>query len=165
MTPPAHRGRAGLEGYLLVETAVALVLLSMGAYVIHGTIQQALVTRGQAQDYTQARFLIEQVMSQIELQPRTVEGTQSGQFTGAYSRFSWSSEVSRVDIPKPEPPGNLPEGWVAPATELEYPVPYLMHAKVTLKWQRAGEAYSEFAETLFNSAKLWQPPNQGGAGQ
>ncbi len=157
------RSPSGREGYLLVETAVALVLLSLGAYVIHGTIQQALVTRGQAQDYTQARFLIEQAMSQIELQPQSPEGSQSGQFEGAYSRFRWTSETSRVDIPKPAPPASPPEGWSPPQGELEFPIPYLMRAKVTVLWERAGKEYSEFAETLFNSGKLWQPIDSGGA--
>ncbi|MCH7909983.1 MAG: hypothetical protein IIB38_10245, partial [Candidatus Hydrogenedentes bacterium] len=65
--------RRTISGYILLETAVALVLLSVGATTVHRTIQEAIRTRGQAQDYTRVRFLLDQVVADIEIQPELTE--------------------------------------------------------------------------------------------
>lgn len=146
----------GRGGYILVEATVALVLLSVSAYAIHGTIRQALITRGQAQDYTQARFLLERIASEVALQPMVQAESQSGRFEGEFSRFEWSYTLSRVDVPLPEPPPFPPPDWVEP-DDFEYRVEYLGAITATVSWQRAGQPYSESLETLFNPFKLWQP--------
>ena len=152
----ARRRRPGRGGYILVEATVALVLLSLGAYAVHGTIRQALITRGQAQDYTQVRFLLERIASEVSLQPMVKEESQSGSFTGDFSRFAWSYTLSRVDVPLPQPPPFPPAGWAEPE-DFEYQVEYLGLITATVTWQRAGQPYSESLETLFNPFKLWQP--------
>ncbi|MDP7638545.1 MAG: hypothetical protein QGG73_02355 [Candidatus Hydrogenedentes bacterium] len=162
-TPPSDsrtntpRRGSGRGGYILVEATVALVLLSLGAYAVHGTIRQALITRGQAQDYTQARFLLERITAEVALQPMVKAESQSGVFGPEFSRFSWSYTLSKVDMPLPQPPPIPPQDWVEPE-DFEYRVEYLGSITATVTWQRAGQPYSESLETLFNPFKLWQPP-------
>jgi hypothetical protein len=154
-----RRQRSRRGGYILLETTVALVLLSLGSYAIHGGIRQALIMRGQAQDYTQVRFLLERIAAEVELQPMVKPESQSGRFSGEFSRFSWSYTLRRVDVPLPKTPPIPPDGWVEP-DDFEYQVEYLGGITATVTWQRAGQPYSESLETLFNPFRLWQPPEE-----
>ena len=152
--------RHSVYGFILIETAVALVVLSAGAFVVHGTIQQALQTRGQAQDFTRARFLFEGLVSRLELQPELTVHSREGQFDGEHSRFSWSYRVGRVDVPKPAAPLRPRPKNVKVVKRFAYQVDheYLAHVRVTVNWSRSGKTFSESYETLLPSRKLWQPP-------
>lgn len=148
------------HGYILVETAVALVVLSAGAFVVHGTIQQALQTRGQAQDYTRARFLLEGLVADLEMQPQVAVHAAEGRFEGEHDRFSWDYRVRRVNVPKPVAPLRpAPEGSKK-AKPFEYLADrdYLAHMRATVYWTRSGRSFSESYETLLRTSKLWQPP-------
>lgn len=148
--------RRGQDGYIMLEAAVALVLLTAGVYAVHGTIQQAIEARGQARDYTQVRFLLEEVLADVEMQPKLVEHEERGRFDPPHERFSWSYAVRRIDLPLPEIPEELTEGGI------EFPVEYLAHVTATVTWTRGGREYSESFETLFSPEKLWQPPKEPG---
>ena len=50
-------------GYVMVETVVAMGLLSVSMVAIHGAVRQTVIARGQAQDYTIARFLLEEIVA------------------------------------------------------------------------------------------------------
>ena len=95
------------RGYILVETIVAMALLSAGMVAIQGGLRQAVLVRGQARDYTQARFLMDGLIADLSLQPEHVQGSKSGRFSGEYDRFSYTWTISRVDVPVPQglPPG------------------------------------------------------------
>lgn len=151
--------RARRRGYILVETAVALVLLSVGAFTVHRTIQEAIRTRGQAQDFTRARFLMSQTMGKILEQPLLVGRTNSGTYEGDDSRFSWTSEIKRAPVPVPKAPLR-PRPPNAPQVVFEYldQRDYLGRVTVTVTWQRSGMSFSESSETLLAPNRLWQPP-------
>ncbi|MCX5758208.1 MAG: hypothetical protein NTU83_06820, partial [Candidatus Hydrogenedentes bacterium] len=100
-------------GYILFEALMALSLLSMSLIVIHNGLRQTILVREQARDYTQARFLLENVMAKVELQPLLTQATDSGGFQGELSRFHWTWKVSKVDIPPPPFPSNLPQEVIA----------------------------------------------------
>jgi len=138
------------EGYILLESAVALVLLSIGTYAVHGTIQQAITARGQAQDYTQARFLLEGLVAEIEQQPEVPELQRKGQFPAPNDRFSWSYSVRRVNLPLPEPTP------LANGSTVRYTTRYLGHVNARIEWERRGQPDSESFETLISSQKFWQ---------
>lgn len=140
--------RRGTQGYILVETMVALVLLSIGAFAVQGTIRESLLTRGQAQDYTRARFLLQDLIADIELQPLLAAGKHTGQFKGADDRFRWDTEVRRVDVPKlkgGQKPFRFPEGFE-----------YLTRVRATIYWKRGGREFSETMETLLSPEHLFQ---------
>lgn len=152
--------RARAAGYILIETAVAVLLLSVGAFAVHRTIQEAIRTRGQAQDYTRARFLLDQRMAEVLAQPVMVEARAQGRFSGQDDRFSWSSAIRRVNTPVPRTPLRPPREGAPLAAPFEFPRSrdYLAAVQVTVSWERGGMNFSETYETLLPPQRLWQPP-------
>lgn len=152
--------RAG-GGYILLEATVALLLLSIGAYAAHGVIRQAIETRGQAQDYTTVRFLLEQLIAQAELQRELVDTQREGTFTGEYDRFSWTYTVRRVNLPPPPAPEDPWGGYRAERPFQYSPLTsYIVHVSATVTWRRAGREYSETMETLLTPYRRWLSPGE-----
>ncbi len=156
-------------GYILFEAIAALAVLSIGLFGVQAAIRQATITRAQAVDFTCARFLLEQVMSEAEIQPRLLPGETEGQFSGEFERFRWKREIRETafrgpDVPMPPEDTaavNAPgAGRVPPVTErprMKYKVPTLGVARVTIMWERAGRSFEASAETVFNPDKLISP--------
>ncbi len=150
----SSRRKHSRSGYILVEATTALVILSIGAYAIHASLRQAVITRGQAEDYTHVRFLLGRVLAELEKQPLVEAGTESGTFEAPFERFSWTSEVRRADLPYPTFVGGpVPSD---PAFTYTDGLDYLVHVKATVSWARAGSPFSESLETLLRPEKLWQ---------
>lgn len=160
----AHRAtrRVSQGGYILLEATVALFLLGVVSYAIHGTFQQALMTRAQAQDYTRVRFLLEQVLAEQQLQPLVTQSSGGGFFDNEEdSRFMWEYEIRKITLPKPKVPDTSPpDGGVR--GEFKYPKEssFLVHVVVTVTWMRGGQEFSESLETLFSPRKLWQSEDE-----
>jgi len=153
MTDMQRTSLIASRGWILMETLVALVVLSVGILATNRALGESLFTRAMAQDYTQARFFLEQVMSELELQPRLAENsTGQGDFGKDYPRFSYKWNVSRVDIPVPQIPPeillNFPDG-------VKLPVPYLGKISVTVSWTRREQTFSRTADTLISPQKLF----------
>ena len=147
-------------GYILLEALVSLSLLSIGMLYIHRALQQAIVVRAQTQDYTQARFLLEDMVGYLQLQPQFIEKTDSGGYDEEeLRRFKWAWEISKIDLPMPELPPDLPEEVRA---NLVLNVKYLTKIKATISWTRTHRGkkfkYEESIETLSKPGKLWIPP-------
>lgn len=143
-------------GYILVETIVSMGLLSIGMVAIQGGIRQAIITRGQAQDFTTARFLMEQVAGEKQIQIELVESKGEGHFEGDLSRFAYEWEISKVEIPKPEITGEVPPE-MRQRLEQEFKG-YMGKLRVRIRWTRAGMPFEAVGETLLKPEQLWQPP-------
>jgi len=140
------------EGWVLIETLVALVLLSVGVLAINRALREAMETRAIARDFTTARFLLEERISELEMQPVLREGTVlAGDFGNEHERFSYTCSVTKVEVPRPEIPPDVQAVLLEP---IELPEPYLGKISVTIKWTRAGRAFDATAETLVSSRKL-----------
>ncbi|MDZ4860313.1 MAG: hypothetical protein SGI88_15150 [Candidatus Hydrogenedentes bacterium] len=151
--------RSRKEGWVLMETLVALVLLSIGVLAINRALRETLATRAIARDYTTARFLLEEKMGELEIQTGHLEGASSaGDFGEKQQRFSYAWSVARVDLPEPVIPVEL-QPFVIDLPEL--PEPYLGRISVTISWTRAGRNYSATAESLLSSKRLLvkEPPD------
>lgn len=140
-------------GYILVETIVAMGLLSVSMLMIHANIRQAVITRGQAQDYTTARMLLDDIMArqliQVVLSPRS----EKGQFPPPNERFSYSWELTRIELPRPPIPAHLD---VMAQEQLEdLFVEYMGKMRATVEWTRAGRTFSAEAETLISPNQFW----------
>ncbi|GMV90583.1 MAG: hypothetical protein AMXMBFR82_03610 [Candidatus Hydrogenedentota bacterium] len=157
---PCHNQRSiaarriqSCAGWILVETMVALMVLSIGGVAVNRAMQEALITRAMARDFTTARFLLEQVMSDLELQRALIEGaSQSGGFGDDHPQFSYRWNVSTVPVPQPELP---PLATATLAQPVEYPVPYLGKIHVTVSWSRAGRAFERSLETLVSPDQVY----------
>ncbi len=145
-------------GYIFVETIVAMGVLSLSTLVIQGALRQAILTRAQAQDYTTARFLLEQVAGEQALLFQQPEGSGSGTFSAPYEAYAYSWKRERLDIPYPDRVGSL-----FPEERLRFEekfVKYMGKLTVTVTWQRAGAAFEARGETLLRTDLLWLPPEE-----
>lgn len=135
-------------GYILFESLMAMLILSISISVIQRGMQQAIIVKGQSQDYATAQFLLQELMAELEEQPVLSEGIERGRFRGDVSRFAWEREVRRLDMPKvPSKQGPVrPPAW------------YMAHLRVTVSWTRRNESYSESLETLLPPERLFVPP-------
>jgi len=149
--------RRTARGYILIETVVAMAVLSVSMVAIQRGARQTLYIRGQARDYTQARFLLENLIAEADLQPKHVEGMQSGRFGGDFDRFSWTVAISRVDLPMPPIPPDVPEEEIKELT-----CEYLTCVRATVAWMRAGREFEETAETLLAPERLFVPKEEDG---
>lgn len=150
----ARRCSRFTRGYILLEAVIAMALLSVGIIAIQGSLRQAVIVRGQATDYTQARFLLDEIMGKYELQPMLVEGSDSGVCKAPYSRFKWKSKVTKVEVPMPPIPPSIPPDK---AEKLKLDAGYLAKIEATVTWQRNKRDFSERAETLWSPEKLFVP--------
>jgi hypothetical protein len=153
------RTRRG-TGYIFVETLVAMAVLSLSTVVIQEAIRQAILARGEAMDYTTARFLIEKVMADRMLVFEQPEGTGQGTFDAPFERFSYSWEVKRVQVPMPDLPTIMTpedEGFF----RANY-VKYLGKLSVKVNWSRAGTPFTAVAQTLLRKDMVWMPPDENG---
>ena len=152
------KARAG-RGYIFVESLVAMAVLSVSAVAIQEAVRQAILARGEAMDYTTARFLLEKVFADRMLVFEQPEGEGKGTFDPPFQRFAWSWEVKRVEIPLPElPPTMLPE-------DVKYfkdnYLKYIGKLSVKVTWSRAGTPFTAAAETL-RGGMVWMPPADPG---
>lgn len=144
--------RTRREGWILLETIVALVLLSVAMVAVNRAMYEAALTRAQAQDYTQARFLLEEKMAELTMWPVVAcPLAKAGGFGEAHPRFSWEWSVSEVRIAPPRLPGQTGRR-LPPDMQLEERV--LGRLEVTVRWTRAGRGYERTAKTLLPSDRI-----------
>lgn len=141
-------------GYVLLESLMAISVLSVSLVIVHRDMQQAIQVRGMGRDATEVRFLIEKLMADIALQVQLPECERKGEFDGELSRYSWRWKVSRYVMPKPPMPPHLNAQEVQ---QFRLASPHLMKAEVWVKWTRNGTEREEKAETLFSPQKLFVP--------
>lgn len=154
-----RRGR----GYILVETIVAMAVLSVAILGVHRAISQALTARARTMDVTVARYLLEEVLGDLTLQPELTEGQGQGTFPAPHERFGYSWSIKRVDIPKPEITGNLPPAqreYIERLLENSY----VGKVQIKVAWERSGQRFEQAAETIIGPRQLWQPPRRQGGG-
>lgn len=150
--------RRSTRGYILIETTVAVVVLGISAITIQGVIRQAIQTRGQVQDFTHVRFLMEDYMARLELQPYVFAGTGEGVFDEGDGRFRYTYTIRAVNVPVPElpaPPGLRAED-IARFT-YDAGASRLVHVALTVRWRRGQMDFEETIETLLRQAKLYTP--------
>ena len=150
------------SGYILVETVVAMSILSLSILVVHQALDQAITARAQSRDYTSARLLLERKLSEIELQPELRVMERDGRFGPPFQRFSWAWQIEQVDIPMPPPPPDLDIDPELLERMAELFQGHLGKVTITIRWSRAGIAHEAVGQTLLPPEKLWIPnPEEG----
>lgn len=140
------------RGYLLLETVCAMAVLSITTLAIHAALRQAALTRAQARDFTHARFLLEKLVSELEVQPVLFEETKEGAFKNEFARFRWKTEVKYLDLPQPPIPADIPPQQRG---EFELPVSKIGKVVGTVRWERGGREYEETLQTLVDPDRLF----------
>ncbi len=142
-------------GYILFEAVFSMAVLSIAGLTFQSALQQAILTRGQAIDYTTAKFLLEQINSEIELQPQHIEGSKSGTFPEPYNRFSYEWKIQKIPVPKPQLPSQLPPQLRENLEKMFRD--YMAKVDIWIRWHRAGMKFEVHAQNLFQPEKLWIP--------
>ena len=146
------------QGYILLETIVAVVILGISSITIHGVIRQSILTRGQVQDYTQVRFLMEDYMTRLELRNKINPGTGSGTFDDGSGRFAYTYTIKPVAIPVKliaMQPGI--ENEINQINNELKNTSQLLHIELTVNWKRGRTEFDETIETLLPKSKLFIP--------
>ena len=144
--------RPDRHGWILLETIVALLLLSVAMVAVNRAMYEAALTRAQAQDYTEARFLLEEKMAELTMWPvLACPLAQNGDFGEAHPRFSWAWSVSEVRIVPPQLPQQARRRL---PMDMQLDERILGRLEVTVRWTRAGQAYERTAKTLLPSDRI-----------
>jgi hypothetical protein len=148
-------------GYVLLEAVGALAVLSVGIVGVQQAMREVVLTRAQARDFTQARFLLEELISELQVRPQLSEGKHSGGYGENYPRFRWEYVVKRVDMPEAQmqlPQQQQPVQGAAPGVppppQMQIPVRFMGQIKVTISWTLASHKYSRSLETLCQPERL-----------
>ncbi|HNR31426.1 MAG TPA: hypothetical protein PKI11_11105 [Candidatus Hydrogenedentes bacterium] len=145
-------------GYILFETVVAMGILSISLIVVYNGMNQALFLRSRAQDFTTARFLLQEVMAKRELELEMQPGSGQGTFEGEDARFQYRWEVSKVPVPVPP----LPPALTEEERERFFKMfkKYMGKITVVVSWSRRGLDYEIKGETLIPPERLWLPEEE-----
>lgn len=143
------------DGYILLETIVAVIILSLSIVGIQSAMQQTLQMRGRSEDLTHARFLLEKTLAEIALRPR-VEESSVGNYMPLfeladpedYSRFHISYDIQRVPINAAYDIPNL-------SPDLCVNKYFMVRIHVEVTWTRGETEYTEHMETLLDAKRLF----------
>ena len=143
-----------VRGYVLLEAIGAIAVLSVGIVGVQEGMRQAVLTRAQARDYTQARFMLEELVSQLQVRPQLATGKNSGDYGENYPRFRWSYNVTRIDLPQTDVPVSTRMGPDGQPIPLKLPVKFMGCIDVTVSWTLQGVKYTRSTRTLCQPERL-----------
>lgn len=150
------RLRHSRAGYILIETTVAIVVLGISAITIHGVVRQAILTRGQVQDYTQVRLLLEEFLTEKELQPLVFVEQGEGVFQDGSGRFGYTYSITPVPVPSPRfPPLVGVDGEPLEPFRYISGASRLVRISITAYWSRGQVPFEETMEVLLPEDKFY----------
>lgn len=153
-----HRSQ---NGYILIEATVAIVVLGISALTINGAVRQAILTRGQSQDYTQVHLLMEAFLAEKELQPLVFVDNGEGTFNDGSGRYSYVYSVRPVALPVPNfPPRATAAGEAMPPFRFDKTTDRLVRISITTFWTRGQMQFEETMEVLVSQDQLYVPQAQ-----
>jgi len=92
---------SGQGGFLLLETLVAIIFLTVGLTTVLRSYGSSLRSLGISADYTKALVLLERSLWPYESLGSIAPGTYSGKFSEENENFRWevvASELMELDI-------------------------------------------------------------------
>jgi hypothetical protein len=99
---------------------------------------------------------MEELLAQIETEPLLTESREEGFFPAPYDRFSYMWEITKVEVPQPPLPNDIPE---AERNQLRQQFQgYMPKIHIEIGWTRAGLERERVGETLLQPGRLWLPP-------
>lgn len=85
--------RKNIRGFMLLEVMVSLAILSIGLLVIVRSFSSSLRAQEYCHSYSQAVFLIEQKMTELQITDNLTEGIATGKGEEGFSDYSWRIET------------------------------------------------------------------------
>jgi general secretion pathway protein I len=130
--PHLRRHVFSTTGFTLIEVVVAMAILSVGIAVLIELFSGSLRLLRTSGEYTKAVNYARVKMEELTVKPTMNEGTEEGEFDGAYR---WQVDVKRVDI--------LPARI---ETDFKPPVELFL-VKVHVLWRSGAKERSAVLET------------------
>lgn len=96
---PTHQVRRVLSdnaGLTMLETIVALAILSIGIVAVLHAFSTSLAATKEAESYSTAAMLANEIATQLDNQADNTAGQQSGTFEDA-GNYSWEAEIEQPD--------------------------------------------------------------------
>ena len=87
---------SGQDGFLLLETLLAIIFLTVGLTTVLRSYGSSLETLGISADYTKALVLLEQSLWPYEAAGSIAPGSFSGEFSEEDGNFQWEIEASEI---------------------------------------------------------------------
>lgn len=87
---------SGQGGFLLLETLLAIVFLTIGLTTVLRSYGSSLDSLGISADYTRAMVLLERSLWPYEAKGSIVPGTYAGKFSDESEDFRWEIEASEL---------------------------------------------------------------------
>ncbi len=84
------------NGFLLLETLLAIVFLTVGLTTVLRSYGSSLTSLGVTADYTKAMVLLEQSLWPYESKGSIIPGNYNGKFSGEDKEFSWEIEAREI---------------------------------------------------------------------
>ncbi len=144
----AKCNRERMSGLVLMEVVVSMMVLSVGILAASKSFSIALLARGLAQDYTDARFLASQKLSTTVAKADLLHpGSTQGRFPGEWKRFTWKQEVSQSEFKYNR---IITMNSLNPLETMQLMAQPTFFGKVvvTVSWTRRGTEYKRTVATL-----------------
>ncbi len=87
-------GSRGERGFLLLETLLALFILSIGLTLVIRSFGSSLGALRTSDDYTQAMLLLEERIWELEAKGSILPGTSGGTFPQEAGKYQWQVSAS-----------------------------------------------------------------------
>ncbi len=87
---------SGQGGFLLLETLLAIIFLTVGLTTVLRSYGSSLEALGISADYTKALVLLERSLWPYEAAGSIAPGTFSGEFSEEEGNFQWEIEASEI---------------------------------------------------------------------
>ncbi|MFH0925501.1 MAG: prepilin-type N-terminal cleavage/methylation domain-containing protein [bacterium] len=118
------------SGFTLLEVMVSMVIIGMGLVAVIGLFSSGLKSASLSQAYTQATILarhkMEEILSQKEIQPETM----NGDFEDTDSEYRWEVEISPYEF---RDEAEKEKGEEEPRFDSRIIKMYQIHTKVSWK--------------------------------
>ncbi len=87
------------RGFTLLEVMAAVVILSIALVSLLQANNQSILLKGRAQNVTTATLLAREKLSEVLLDPESLEETQSGDFGDRFPSWRWEVTSEEEEIP------------------------------------------------------------------
>jgi serine O-acetyltransferase len=160
---------SGERGFTLLEVMAAVVLLSLALVSLLHANNQSLLLKGNAQNVTQATLLAREKLSEIQMDPSSLEDTQSGDFGARFPYWRWEVTSEEIDVPFDfsgfETATATSRGSAAArAARTEEKNPTVQKVTLTIFWPDGNKESSLVLTDLFAKLVAQTPAAAGAAG-
>lgn len=97
MSRNRRKGKCVRAGYILLETLVALTVVSCGLVALFSVFSSTLAGVEHAEKLTVATLLAEDKLAELKVAPLRVIGISKGSFADSFPGFAWRTVIKAIE--------------------------------------------------------------------